>query len=481
MLVKRGYMEKYLQFFYDIAAIPHGSKNSKGISDYLVCFANERGLEVIKDKHNNVIIYKNAYEGFEDREPIILQGHMDMVAVKTPECTKDMLTEGLDIVIEDNVLSAVGTSLGADDGIAVAYMLSILDSDVKAPALICIFTSDEEIGLLGAALMDASMLPAKRMINLDQEEEGIFVVSCAGGIRVNADIPVNKEIYNGNVYTLSVTGLKGGHSGMDIDKNRGNAITIIGQELCKLHERIGFKMVEINGGIADNAIPSSVTARIMLEGAFDNPLFEKEILKLNGMDMYFGDNANYDSCVITVKKENVDSMIALDDESTGRVLKFLNELPYGIMAMSEADSNMVETSLNPGIIESKEESIHVAVGIRSSIDIEKKNQVMKLCKLISAYKGSYELTGDYPGWAYNENSDLLKSMVNIYCDMYGNEPKVLGIHAGLECGLFSQKIPGLDCISIGPDIMDVHSVNERLPLDSANRCYEYLIKCLELV
>jgi len=474
-------MEKYLEYFYDIASIPHGSGNTKKISDYLVCFAKENNLEYHQDKNDNVIICKEASAGYEDKEGIILQGHIDMVTVKTADCDKDLMTEGLDLIIENNVLSAKNTSLGGDDGIAVAYMLTLLSGDYKTPRLECIFTTDEEIGLLGADSIDVSDITSKRMINLDQEEEGIFVAGCAGGIRIDSEFEVNKKVLNGYVYEITVSNLKGGHSGVDINKNRGNAICIMGRELHKLLEKVSFNLIEINGGVADNAIPNFVKATIIIDENNYNPILEKQIMMLNGMDISFGDEINNDMAIFEVKAQDLDSMIALDTESTARVLSFINDIPYGVMAMSEADPTMVETSLNPGIILSEEERIIVSTSIRSSMDIEKQSLINKIIKLTFDKGGAASTRGDYPGWAYNPFSELVNKMSLIYEDMFGNKPKIVSIHAGLECGLFCKKIQGLSCISIGPDILDIHSVNERLPLDSAKRCFDYLVKCLEVI
>lgn len=472
-------MEKYFEYFYDISSIPHGSGNTKKISDYLFCFAKERNLYVRQDEFNNIVIVKEASAGYEDHEAVILQGHMDMVTVKTSNCTKDMLNEGLDIYIEDDFLKAKETSLGGDDGIAVAYILAILDGDYKAPKIEAVFTVDEEIGMLGATNLDVSDITGKRLINIDQEEEGIFIVGCAGGVRMNISLPVNKLISQGSIYDISVTNLKGGHSGIDINKNRGNAIIILANELKKLYSKVKFNLIQIDGGVADNAIPNEAIAKIQLKDTYDNALFEKEILKLNGQDMYFGDTKDYDQAIVNVSKNGYDSMIILDDESTDKTLAFLNELPYGVIAMSENINDMVETSINTGIVKSQEESIDVAISIRSSIKSAKDEQIFKLCKVANVYGAKYELKGDYPGWSYEKNSELVDIMTKNYEDMFAKKPEIQIIHAGLECGIFKEKINDLQCISIGPDILDIHSVNERLPIASADRCFNYLVKCLE--
>lgn len=472
-------MDKFLEYFYDIASIPHGSGNTKKISDYLKCFAIDHGLYYRQDESNNIIIIKDAYPGYESHEPVILQGHMDMVTVKEDSVSIDMKEEGLSLLIENDVLSAKGTSLGGDDGIAVAYILTLLDGDFKAPRIEAVITVDEEIGMLGAKALQVSDLTAKRMINIDQEEEGIFVIGCAGGARVDIKIPVNKEILAGNIYTVRVSGLKGGHSGIDINKNRMNGIKLLSEELCKLHDSVPFRLIEINGGVADNAIPNDVSAKIMLTDEMLNSVFENKILSLNGMDFYSGDAVNYDKADFFVKKEKYDEMIVLSDADTINALKLIAEVPYGVMAMDERIEDMVLTSLNSGIIKSNEENIDLSISVRSNVNSLRDELVYKLCKLAKDSNASYDVHGKYPGWEYAGATELEKVVVDTYEEMFLCKPRLESIHAGLECGIFAEKIDGLQCISIGPDIIDIHSVNEHLPLPSARRCFELIVNILK--
>ena len=472
-------MDKYIEYFYEIANIPHGSGNEGRLSDYLKRFAMDNGFYVRQDDDDNIVIIREAHPDYADHDPVILQAHMDMVAVKTPECAKNMANEGLDLYDEDGFIKARGTSLGGDDGIGVAYILDILSGAYKTPRIEAIITTGEEVGMTGAMNLDIKDITARQMINLDQEEEGIFINSCAGGATVKMNLPVMKNVYDGSVFSIRVSGLKGGHSGEDINKNRGNGIKILVDELCKLNEKLGFQLIEINGGVAHNAIPNDVTALVMLTGELDNSLFEKEILKLNGMDINFGDAANWDSAVITVKKEGSRPMIALDSESTTKALKFISEIPYGVIAMSEIDPEMVETSINTGVIKSDEESIYLEALLRSSIDRSVDELAYKLCKLCNEYGVDYSMEGSYPGWAATSDNKLQDIFVKTYEDMYGKSPEVKGIHAGLECGIFMSKLSGLKCISIGPDILDIHSVNERLDIASSKRCFDLLVKVLE--
>lgn len=469
----------YLQKFYEISSIPHGSGNTKMISDYLISFAKRCGVYCRQDEHNNIVMIKKAAAGYEDHEPVILQGHMDMVTVKEEGCFIDMETDGLDLYEEEGCLKARGTSLGGDDGVAVAYIMELMENEYPAPEIQAIITVDEEIGMLGAMAMDVFDITAKRMINLDQEEEGIFVTGCAGGAVCDVTIPVNKKVSAGNIYNVRVSGLKGGHSGVDIDKNRGNAIKIIATELRKLKARVPFLLIEINGGVADNAIPNDVVAKILLEDENLNAIYEKELLSINGSDFYFGDEKNYDCGVLTIAKEKYDEMIALDMESTSLVLEIIDKLPYGIIEMDEHLEGMVKTSANPGIILSDEDDIKVITSVRSSEDAKKEAILLQIGSMASEYGAMVDIHGAYPGWNYEKGTEIETLMVKTYEEMFKNKPKLVAIHAGLECGVFASKIEGLSCICIGPDIIDIHSVNEKLPIDSADRCFEYLKEVLK--
>lgn len=472
-------MEKYLKYFYEMSSIPHGSGNTGMISDYLVSFAKKRGLYYRKDDVGNVVIIKPASENYVNHEPIALQGHIDMVAVKEAGSLKDMKSEGLDLYIDEDYLKAAETSLGGDDGIAVAYMLDILDSDYEHPEIQCIFTVDEEIGMVGAIAFDAVDITSKKLINLDNEVEGEFIAGCAGGTTLDIEYVPNKGIYTGNIYEISVSGLVGGHSGVEIHKNRGNAIKLVSNELCKLREKLGFQLIDINGGTADNVIPSACVARVMLTEERNNALFERELLGLNGSDFYFGSMEEPEIGYIEVKKTGCDSMIALDDESTRQILEMLSKIPCGVIEMSEVDEKMVKSSNNAGKVTSGDDSICVTCMTRSFSNSEKDRIVFELCKHAKEYGASYEITSNYSGWDFVADSPLRDSMVEVYEKMFLCKPTVTTVHAGLEGGIFSEKIPGLDCVSIGPTIKDIHSTKEALSLSSANRCFEFLKEVLK--
>ena len=468
----------YLDHFKEICKIPHGSGNTDAICEYLYNFAIENGCLAKKDENNNLYIVKEAHPDYRDCPGVIIQGHMDMVAVKEPGCTKDMKNEGLDLYEEDGYLKARGTSLGGDDGIAVAYIMDLLTGDYKAPKIEAIITDGEEIGMIGATAFDASDVTSNRMINIDQEEEGIFVVSCAGGIHAHISIPTGKSVESGTRFRIEVSGLKGGHSGIEIHKKRGNAIKLLAEELCKLHEHIDFKLIEINGGEADNAIPSSCYAEIMLTDDV-NPILFNEIKKLNGEEFYFGTEEDMDHASISVTALEDQDYIVMDDESTCRVLDILREAKDGVIAMDENDPSFVQTSLNIGIVRTEEESVSIDILIRSSIDAEKNAVMFELCKLAKKYDAFTNIDGDYPGWAYRADSPLRGKLVAAYEKEYLCKPKCESIHAGLECGIFASKINDLDCVSVGPTIEKIHTPEEKLNIASADRCFRFLIRALE--
>lgn len=477
-------MKTYMDYFEQLCKIPHGSGNTKRISDFLKKFAEERNLYSRQDAMNNIVIIKEAGQGYENHEPVILQGHMDMVAVKTSKCNKNMQEEGLDLFVEDNCLKARNTSLGGDDGIAVAYIMAIMDSDVKAPRIEAVITVDEEVGMLGASGIEVNDITAKRMINIDQEEEGVFVVSCAGGAGIDFNIPVRRKEQEGHVFRIELSGLKGGHSGVDINKNRGNAIKLMAEVLSEIYKETGFSLISFDGGDADNAIPNRVTSEIMvINGSASecNDINEKIKEMLDGRRVFLDDGINTDEGIFSVCSIGYEKRSVFDKKSTECLLALLNRHRYGIVAMDEANPDFVKTSLNPGKITTTENEVVLLSSVRSSNSAEKQNLIKELCDLAEELEIDYKVSGVYDGWDYDPDSKLRELMVSAYEDMFNKKPELEAIHAGLECGVFASKIEGLDCISIGPDIINIHSVNEYLPIDSAQRTYEYLLKVLEIL
>ena len=481
-------------FFEEICQIPHGSGNTEQISNYLAEFAQKRNLEYYQDVLGNVIIIKEATPGYEEHEPVMLQGHMDMVAVKESDCAIDMQKDGLKLAVEGDWLSAEGTSLGGDDGIALAYGLALLDgTEYHHPRIELVFTVDEEVGMDGARALSVSPLKAKRLINLDSEEEGIFLAGCAGGARVNMVLSFERKLKQGTLCKISISGLKGGHSGGEIHKERGNAICILGRVLARLSEKLDLCLVGLEGGVADNAIPISSSVELLVTGHADqeeekNALSSDECQKLvaeicaETNAMLRGELADKDGDVkIEAAFQDIGKLEVMGEALSKRAIDLLNSLPYGVQAMSSAMPGLVETSLNPGLLRMNDDKIRIGISVRSSIDSAKDALVGKLKSLAYLAGAKAEVTGDYPGWAYRKISPLRDKMVEVYKDLYQKEPVVQAIHAGVECGLLAHKIPGLDCVSIGPDMKDIHTTGEMLSIPSVRRMWEYLLKVLEVL
>lgn len=488
--------EKVFYYFEQICRIPHGSGNVEQISDYLLNFAKERGLFCIQDDVKNIIIIKEATPGYEQEEPFILQGHMDMVAVKEPDCDMDMTKEPLRLKAENGKIYAEGTSLGGDDGIAVAFCLALLDSqEFSHPRLEIILTVDEETGMEGAMEIDLSMLQGKRMINLDQEEEGIFITSCAGGARVDVRIPIQRARQeevpaDGCLLEVKLTGLSGGHSGIEIHKNGGNANLLMGQLLEKLTGQAAAALVSLEGGVADNAIPREAIARIIV----DKDKMEQIQTLVKEQEQSFREQfsgtdpelriecrmvAATDNTETGTAEKNPDrKLLCCSTNSIMSALVCLAKLPNGVIAMSQHISGLVETSLNLGIMRLADDALLLSYAVRSSVDQEKEVLCRRIQEIAAPYSAEVTVRNAYPGWAYRVDSPLRDKMCAIYEKMYGSVPKLEAIHAGLECGILAGKIPGLDCVSIGPDLKDVHTTQESMDIASVQRVWEYLITVL---
>ena len=461
--------EKALRFFEEFSKIPRGSGNTKKIADYLVAFATERGLEVIRDNSDNVIIKKPATQGYENRPGVIIQGHTDIVALKEPDCGIDMEKEGLDLYIDGENLRARGTTLGADDGVAMAYAMAILDSnDIEHPALEAVFTSDEETGLIGATALDADVLNGRMLINIDSDEEGIFTAGCAGGGRIDIKLPIKAKTHIGRIFSLKIEGLKGGHSGVEIHKNRANAIKVAAEILSKIED---VRLGKTTAGSADNAIPSNALILFTTKTS----IFEisqiisdvKDQLPEDESDVKFGIDMSISSAKL------------LSIEDSANLLSLICEMPNGVTRMSEDIEGLVETSLNIGILNLDDKNLELTISVRSAKGEEKAKLISKVREIAEGHGATVGVRGEYPAWEYRKDSHLRDVMCRIYNEMYGKEATVVTIHAGLECGIFSDKMAGLDCVSIGPDNSDIHTPDERLSLPSFNRVYEYLINVLK--
>ena len=466
-------------FFEEICKIPHGSGNEKALSDYLKKFAEQRDLFCIQDEVGNIIVVKEAAPGYEAEETMILQGHMDMVAVKEADCDMDMRKDALRLQRDGDYISAKGTSLGGDDGIAVAYILALLDAEtIEHPRLEAVITVGEEVGMDGARALDTSVLKGRRMLNLDNEEEGILLVSCAGGIRADIKLPVSYEKRSGAVLSLQVGGLLGGHSGAEIIREGGNANCLMGRVLDTLSQQMDVRLVSLEGGMADNAIPREADALICIEGKETENAFRI----VHDIEEKFREElAQKDAGVkigITVKKQT-DECICLHRESVKKAVDILLAVPNGIQAMSADVEGLVETSLNFGVMKLTEDNLVLSFAVRSSSESAKEAVCRKLTAVADLSGAEIEFHGNYPGWAYRKDSPLRDTMIRIYEKKYGKKPKIEAIHAGLECGLFSGKLPGLDCIAYGPDMRDVHTTNEALCISSVKSVWEYLLEILK--
>lgn len=465
-------------YFEEICKIPHGSGNTGQISDYLKAFADEHGLYCRQDELNNIVMIKEASKGYEDHEPVLLQGHMDMVAVKDADCTIDMTKDGLQLEILGDRLTAKGTSLGGDDGIAVAFALALLaGEEYRHPRIELILTVDEEVGMEGATGLTVDDLTAKRMINLDQEEEKIFITGCAGGARIDIRKKTETEQIKGLLCKLKISGLQGGHSGQEINKERGNAICLMGRLLAALQEKTPVYLKEVNGGTADNAIPNEVCAEIVVtEWTEDIAAFMEE--KFCGLKAEFAGKEDGLKCELQVGAE--DALIEVcNRKDSEQWIHLLNVIPHGVIANSVKMKGLVETSLNPGILNVSAVEGMVSTSVRSSNAAAKEALINQLKSLAALCDATVGIRGDYLGWDYDPDSPLREKMVTIYEEMYGVKPQIEAIHAGLECGIFQSKIPGLDCVSIGPDMQDIHTTRETLSIPSVQRVWKFLLKVLE--
>lgn len=471
--------EKVYYYFEDICNIPHGSGNLDGISSYLAKFAEDRGLFHIRDASNNIIIVKEATAGYEAVDPIILQGHMDMVAVKKNDCDIDLEKDPLRLKIDGDYIYAEGTSLGGDDGIAVAYILAVLDAvDIPHPRIEAVITTDEEVGMEGATAIDLSMLKAKRMLNIDSEEEGILLTSCAGGMRTDCHIPVNKvSVQDGVFMEVSVGGLLGGHSGTEINKEHANAIKLLGITLLQILNGVPFRLVQICGGEKDNAIPREANAIVCVpEDKVNN--FTDELERIECEEKNENRSKEKELFIKALKLDCYDDLV-FDHDSTEKVLRFLTLLPNGVLAMSADIDGLVETSLNVGILRTDTDEVVSSSAIRSSIETAKQKVRLQVDALARTFGGYTESRGEYPGWQFDPDSKLRADMVRIYREMFGKDVQVEALHAGLECGIMISKIPGLDCVSYGPNIYDIHTTEERLSISSVSRMWDYLLEILK--
>ena len=462
-------IEKVVRFFEEFSAIPHGSGNTSMIADYLVDFAKKRKLEYTRDTADNVVIRKPATKGLEERPAVIFQGHLDMVAEKKPESEIDMEKDGLKLYRDGDFLRAENTTLGGDDGVALAYALAVLDSDdIAHPDFEAVFTSDEEIGLLGAVAIDPDVIKGRLLINIDSDEEGVFTVGCAGGMRSDITLPVRRTNSGSNSYRVKVSGFKGGHSGVEIDKGRVNA----NKALVEIISKIGdISIKSLKGGNADNAIPRE--SECIFSSSYNHIALINKLgdeLKAKYADI------EPDIRVIAEKVDDITAGVCFDDSA--KLISLIDKLPSGIIAMSSDIEGLVETSLNMGILKLAGDKAEISFSVRSAKGEEKKKLGDRLLKIAKEHGADYSTRGEYPAWEYKKDSHLRDVMKKVYEDMYKKSPEIVIIHAGLECGIFSEKLEGLDCVSIGPNNYDIHTTEERLSLSSLERVWEFLLNVL---
>lgn len=464
-------------YFETICGIPHGSGNTGPIADYLVKFAQDRGLAWYRDAANNVVLTKPASPGYEAADTVILQAHTDMVCEKAPGVEFDFTKDAIRPIVEGDVLRADGTTLGADDGISVAMILALLDdAELNHPKIEALLTTDEETGMVGAFAFDCSHLTGHKLINLDSEYEGVLMCSCAGGANAYSTIPVQREAAMLQLLEVTVSGLASGHSGVEIGKGRANANVLMGRLLGTLGEKLSYRLVKLEGGSRETAIAATATAVIgVAAGSADaavkiagscGAVFAKEYA------------AAEPGLTVIAKALTSETVSALTAESTTLVTRVLLALPDSVQTMSMDMPGLVQTSLNFGILKLRETELYCANTVRSSMTTQKLWILDKVRAVTELAGGTTEVTGSYPGWSYNPHSVVKDTILAVYKDLFGKEGTVEAVHAGIECGLFADSIPDLDCVSIGPEMADVHTPKEHLSISSTARTYALLKEVL---
>ena len=461
-------------FFEDLCALPHGSRHTRPVSDYMVAFAQQRGLKYRRDEVNNVIIWKDAAPGYEDAPAVMLQGHMDMLVEKEHNCTRNTEEVGLDIFVAGDEIGARGTTLGADDGIGVAMALAVLDDDqLRHGPLECVFTVDEEVGMQGVRALDVSDLKARYMINLDSLEERVFTVSCAGSTRVVSTLPVQREPFDGRVCALMVDGLVGGHSGEDIHRGRANANHLMGRALTELMDRTELRLLTVSGGAKDNTIPRDAAALIQV----------KDLAAAKAAAQALGPilESEYRAAESKVRVRLFPTrshFVAMDEESTRRAATFLFCAPNGVQMMSAEVPGLVQTSLNFAMVYTDDGKVVSRFMVRSSINSQAAETAHRVMALTRALGGEATIPASYSAWQYRPHSHLREVVTDAFHTVYGTEPRIAALHASLECGILSGKMPELDSISFGPEVVNVHTPRERLLISSTWRTWALLRETL---
>ena len=465
--------EKVFYYFRELEKIPRSSGDEKAVADWLVRFAEDRHLECVRDARNNVIIRKAATKAGCKCPPVILQGHTDMVYVRTPDCTRKY-EDGIGLIEKDGYLSADGTTLGADDGIAVAYALAVLDDDkLEHPELECIFTVSEETGLMGAETLDYSQLRGKLMLNMDSEEEGIFCTGCAGAFRVDFDMPLHYDVMTGTKLTVAFKGLTGGHSGEEINRGRANAITLMGRLLTDLGREVRVASLAAEG--KTNAISNNATAQLCVFTGKE----ERVEARIRALEAEFqAECGSRDTIHIELTRGTISTCSVYDEATQTRVASSLLLFPSGVMAMSYNVPDLVETSSNPAILEQTDSELKLAACVRSSVGSRKAEMRARISALAKALGARAVCGSDYPQWEYKPVSPLRDLAMQTYEDLFKKKAVAHAIHAGLECGYFDVYVPGIDIISFGPNMEDIHTPKEHIEIASIERMWDFLVALL---
>ena len=467
-------------FFEDICNIPHVSYHTDLISDYCEEFAKTRNLRYVRDNTGNVIIYKDAAKGYEDAPTVIIQGHLDMVGAKTENSTHDFLKDPLKIYIDNGYITADGTTLGADNGIAIAMALAILDNNnLKHPALEMVFTVNEETGLEGAKALDEKLLNGKYLLNLDSDGEDVFLTGSAGGLTSELLLVVNRMEYEGTKLFISVCNLTGGHSGAEIGTGRPSANVLMGRLLKELNKVVAIGLESLNGGEVENAICQKCNAGIIIDSsefkqvkAICDDVMNELRTEYAGID---------DDITIICEEVGTGKYSVCDYLSLKKIICMLYNFPYGVIARTARDINLVETSLNPGVVTLDDRIFSMLYSVRSSIESAKRDVADHLKYLVEMIGGNYEESGDYPAWTHRNESVLRDIISDTYSEMYNIRPIFTTIHAGLECGILSEKMPDVDIVSYGPRMKDIHTYDERLSIKSVEKVYKFTLKLLEKI
>jgi len=465
-----------MKYFEKLTEIPRGSGNEQEVSDYLVEFAKTRDLEVTQDKALNVIIKKPATKGYEKGKSVILQGHMDIVCIKEANVEFDFEKDPIDIYVDGDMIRTKGTTLGADNGIAVAMGLAILDSnDIDHPDLTVLITTNEETGMEGVLALEKGSIKGDILMNLDSEEEGVLLASCAGGVRSNLSLPIayidNQYDYH---YDIIIDGLLGGHSGAEIDKKRASAIKLMGRVLAALNEATQMAIHSVNGGEKMNAIAKRCKAKISIN---DNKIFESVMLT---MEEKIKDELKTSDQYVLVGYEKIDSpKEMITHQNKDDLIGIMRLIPQGIQTMSADIEGLVESSSNVGVIETKENKIDLNSAVRSSVKSLKDELTDRIDQLAKITHSKQTLIASYPAWTFEKKSYTRDLMKKVYLEMYDKPLEVDAIHAGLECGFLKEKIGDIDMVSLGPNMYDVHTPNEHISISSVKKVYEFLVQVLK--